>query len=444
MAATAGFLLLYLQVAQTQSEINSDLTSSDQSAYMNFAKKAYNTNMQFTGNRNRMPLYPYLQALFYSSELSDEAFFQQGKQRNIALSLLCLLALSLLFFAKFSRLYAIYALLSIAFLVFAIKSPFFQTELLFYTIFGLAFIFSVEAILIPKWYKSVSVGVLFALAHLCKASALPGLFMFVSSYGFLVFFTLLCRNTNRADLKKLLLHNLLHSLAAILTFMVLLFPYLQESKERYGSYFYNVNTTFYMWYDSWDEAKQGTRAAGDRLGWPHLPHELIPSPSKYLQEHSAEEILGRFHSGIKRMIASGCYLKRSKYRFGYCSQVGLNLLTLAFAVALHLPKLRYWGSGRSFQIVLYIVLFHVLYALSFAWYISLSSDGSRTILSLMIPLLWTVGIMLHSPRLRSSCASICHRPIRIVTVIYTLMFTTVFYEIYQVVRFRALLMYGGK
>ena len=262
LAATAGFLLLYLQVAQTQSEINSDLTSSDQSAYMNFAKKAYNTNMQFTGNRNRMPLYPYLQALFYSPELSDEAFFQQGKQRNVALSLLCLLALSLLFFAKFSRLYAIYALLSIAFLVFAIKSPFFQTELLFYTIFGLAFIFSVEAILIPKWYKSVGVGLLFTLAHLGKASAMPGLFIFVSSYGVLFVYQFISRRIRREDIKALLVN----VLAPLLVFFVLLFPYFSESKEKYGHYLYNVNTTFYMWYDSWNDVVEGTRPAGDRRG----------------------------------------------------------------------------------------------------------------------------------------------------------------------------------
>ena len=84
----------------------------------------------------------------------------------------------------------------------------------------------------------------------------------------------------------------------ILVFLLLLSPYLIESKAKYGAYFYNVNTTFYIWYDSWDEAKAGTLAAGDHLGWPDLPDEEIPSLQKYLDEHSAVEILHRFRDGV--------------------------------------------------------------------------------------------------------------------------------------------------
>ena len=73
------FLILYLDVAQKQSRRNHDLTQHDQRAYMNFAKKAYESRLQFTGTRNRMPLYPWIQALFYSPPMDDEAFFQQGK-----------------------------------------------------------------------------------------------------------------------------------------------------------------------------------------------------------------------------------------------------------------------------------------------------------------------------------------------------------------------------
>ena len=168
MGIALFFLILYLDIAQKQSRRNHDLTRSDQGAYMNFAKKAYESRLQYTGSRNRMPLYPWIQALFYSPQMDDETFFQQGKQLNVALSLICLLALGIAFFHKFSKLYAFYAILAIAFLVFAIKSPYFQVEILFYTLFGLAFMLSLDTLISPKWRKSIGVGVLFALATSAK------------------------------------------------------------------------------------------------------------------------------------------------------------------------------------------------------------------------------------------------------------------------------------
>ena len=497
------FLILYLDAAQKQSPVNHDLTRNDQSAYMNFAKKAYETRFQYTGTRNRMPLYPWIQALFYSPEMDDEAFFQQGKRLNVVLSLVCLLALGIAFFAKFSKLYAFYAILAIVFTVFAIKSPWFQTEILFYTLFAFAFILSLDTLISPKWYKSIGVGVLFALAHFSKANALPGLFIFISSYGVLFLLKLFSRSLNREKIKQILVH----ALTPLVVFMVLLFPYFQESKEKYGTYFYNVNTTFYMWYDSWDEAKEGTRAAGDRRGWPHMPHEEIPSLSKYLKEHSSAEIIDRFRSGIRQILVSGCYGKWSRYRYGYCSQVGLSLLILALGLPLLFKGIRWRKGEQNMHIVWYVLLFFLLYALSFVWYMSLIGRGTRTILALLIPLLWTVGLVVHSSpiqslqftrfltmgqksfhivyllltltlfyeiyqaitlraetayssnpvipllwiivfimhisRIQSLQRTIFPRPIKVFHIVYLLMLLTLFYEIYQVAAFRAATMYGG-
>ena len=39
-------------------------------------------------------------------------------------------------------------------------------------------------------------------------------------------------------------------------FLATVSPYLHTSKERFGRWFYNVNTSIYMWADSWDEVKQ--------------------------------------------------------------------------------------------------------------------------------------------------------------------------------------------
>ena len=435
------FLVLYLDIAQKQSEVNNDLSQNDQNAYMNFAKVAYETRFQFTGKRNRMPLYPWIQALFYSPQMDDEAFFQQGKQLNIALSLVCLLALGIAFFAKFSKIYAFYSILVIAFLVFAIKSPWFQTEILFYTLLGLAFILSLEVLISPKRYKSIGVGafVLFALAHLSKAGALPGLFIFISSYGALFLSRLFCcYSLNREQIKQ----TLYHALAPLLVFTGLLFPYFQESKDKYGSYFYNVNTTFYMWYDSWAEAKNGTKLAGDRYGWPDMPDEEIPSLSKYLNEHSADEIMERFRSGVEQLISAGCSYTRLD--LGYCSQVALSLVILAFGLPLLFKDIKRQKIYKNMHVVWYVLLFFLIYVLSSAWYMVIMGGGTRGILSLVIPLLWIVGLVVHAPQIQSLQFTISQRAVKVIDIVYLLMLLTVFCELYLVVTFRATAMYGGK
>ncbi len=175
LAAVALGLALYLYLATIQSEVNQDWSKVDQVAYMVFAKEDYKTRFAFTGNRNRMPLFPWLQALLYSPELSDDAFFEQGKRLNAFISLAGLAALGAACFHSFSKGFALYAVSVIAFLFFAIKAPWFQAEILFYALFAFAFMLSIESIRSPKWYKSVGLGLLFALAHFTKASVLPSL-----------------------------------------------------------------------------------------------------------------------------------------------------------------------------------------------------------------------------------------------------------------------------
>ena len=65
----------------------------------------------------------------------------------------------------------------------------------------------------------------------------------------------------------------------VFTFLAVEYPHISNSKRIYGHYFYNVNSTFYIWYDSWDDVMQGTRVHGDRVGWPDMPEDQIPSGS---------------------------------------------------------------------------------------------------------------------------------------------------------------------
>ena len=78
-----------------------------------------------------------------------------------------------------------------------------------------------------------------------------------------------------------------------MAFLVVLSPYLLNSKRVFGHFFYNVNSTFYVWYDDWPAASQGTYRHGDGVGWPKMPAGEIPSMGKYLRGHSAGQIAAR-------------------------------------------------------------------------------------------------------------------------------------------------------
>ncbi|MCE7984836.1 MAG: hypothetical protein DYG89_26995 [Caldilinea sp. CFX5] len=144
-------------------------------------------------------------------------------------------------------------------------------------------------LIVIDWQLASLTGVVAGIAHLTKASILPGLALFLAFAGLRWGWTALqCRNPAQGGLPQRLLSHLLPVLLVGVCFLLTVYPYISTSKRVFGHYFYNVNSTFYMWYDSWEEAKQGTRAHGARVGWPDMPPEEIPSLRKYLREHTAE------------------------------------------------------------------------------------------------------------------------------------------------------------
>ena len=83
------------------------------------------------------------------------------------------------------------------------------------------------------------------------------------------------RSTTTGQIKT----NLASLFLAICCFLAVIFPYILQSKEMYGQYFYNVNSTFYIWYDSWEDAKQAERDHAFTEGWPDLPSGQVPGKS---------------------------------------------------------------------------------------------------------------------------------------------------------------------
>ena len=432
---------LYLHIARVQNGVNSKMGMSDQSAYMDFAVDAYNTQWHYTGGRNRMPLFPWLMALFYTPGMSEEAFFAVGKLVNTWLSVLALALLGAAFLRRFPLIFANYAILCIAFLALVLKAPFVQAEILFYWLFAAAYIRALDTLRQPTWRGALEVGLLLALAHFTKASVLPTLAIYVASLG-LRWVIQLARGRYIAG-GALRLPG--QAAICLLAFVVALLPYLHESYLRYGSHFYNVNTTYYVWYDSWVEVKAGTRAAGDREGYPDMPPEAIPSLQKYLREHSTQQIIDRFANGARRLTEYGCLRADSAHRYGYCPQVAAGLAILALALPWLMWRTKLRGLAENAPVIFFSVATFAVYALGAAWYMPITGNqGPRVLLVLIVPFFWTLGSVVRASAIQAVKLRLGEWEVRAASLLFGLFSLTVIYEVWQLAIWRAATLYGGK
>jgi hypothetical protein len=397
---------LYVYGAVRQLErVNTEMTAFDQSAYMDFTRQIRESGFTYTGDRNRMPVYPTLQALFYRSGTSDETFFRQGKYVNLVLSLILLAGLALIFRRYFSPLHTLNLTLITGFTVFIFRAGWFQSELLFYFFNFCLFLLFWRLLERPSLLMAVLAGVMAALAHLTKASILPGLVVFaVCAAAQAVWAVLRRRRTATAPpnpqstsscrccygIRNPQAPWLYLAIVPIVLglYLLILSPYLNESKRIFGQYFYNVNSTFYIWYDSWPEAKEGTRAHGDRVGWPDMPADQIPSMAKYLREHSLEQIRDRFVEGGQRV------LENAGLSYGYAKYALIYAAALIAAVTWE--RRRAVGLIRRHPLlVAFLLLYFAAYFVLYAWYSSIVA-GNRLILSQFVPLLFTLSMGLRA------------------------------------------------
>jgi hypothetical protein len=174
-------------------------------------------------------------------------------------------------------------------------------------------------------------------------------------------------------------------------FLVVVFPYIRTSKERFGLYFYNVNSTFYMWYDSWDEAKQGTRAHGDRVGWPDMPADQIPSFQKYVREHTLLSMGGRFARGLRDLAG------RVRRSYGYAEFLAAYVIAAVLLFGQNFRKTRSILSRTSPSDLLFVLGYFSGYLLLFAWYTPIAA-GDRFVLSLFLPALLMLLMLLSRAR----------------------------------------------
>ncbi|HEY54504.1 MAG TPA: hypothetical protein G4N94_13725, partial [Caldilineae bacterium] len=174
------------------------------------------------------------------------------------------------------------------------------------------------------------------------------------------------------------------------------------SKRNYGHYFYNVNSTFYIWYDSWGQAKEGTRAHGDRVGWPDMPPEELPSMSKYFREHTRQQILDRLQNGAQKVMYGVLH------SYGYFRYVVIYASFLAIAVIWQWRK-----AKRTFisnpLLYLFLPSYFSAYFILYFWYAPIAK-GNRLILAQFLPLIfiltWRSTRLLREVRLKIGRSSI--------------------------------------
>jgi hypothetical protein len=365
---------------------------TDQGNYLQFAETARLRNFNYTGDQNRMPLYPFLQGLFYQPGMSDQAFFDQGKLRNIFLSLALLVVMYLLFRHYLGRWIGPLLTGIIAFSIYIFKAPYFQVEILYYFLAFLGFVLVLEMLAHPSWKLGIAAGVVFGLAHLAKASVLPGLLLFGGVFTLKLLIQLLPRlKDSAARLEKLapLGRQLLAGALVFVFFILVIFPYINAMKQRFGHYFYNVNTTFYVWFDTNPEAFQAEAKYHFAEQWPsQLSPDQLPSLRNYLRQHSLAQIAERFFAGLDEQIGNVLSpFSVTNYQLSY-----LAILCLVF-----LADLR--NSLRLVRSHPYRVAFSLLYFLgylaAFAWYSPIAPER-RFIYGLYIPFMFAVFCALQA------------------------------------------------
>jgi hypothetical protein len=373
-------------------EVNIDMTRADQNAYLHYAINMYKVlheGEEFRSKGAQGPLYPALLSLVYDPSLTEEEYFVRGKYASAGLSLILLGGLFFIFRKHFSLLHSANIILVEAFMVLLFMAPTFHAEPLFYFFGFCAFVLMYKMLINPSWKLGVLTGFMIGLAHFIKPSLLPALALFLLFSVAKATAPLCSRLVKRScivlgqsDVRVFSLR-LVSLVLVVVTFLCTVDPYIRSNKKVFGKYFYCVSTTFYMWYDSWEEAKQGTKAYGDRDGWPDMPTEQIPSLDKYLREHTVQQIFGRIWNGFwilhQRSASSYGY-----YKYGWIYLIGF----LAMAIINRRRTLE-MVAKQSF-LLLFCVSYFAAYLFAYAWYTPIAS-GNRFTLALFLPFMFAIS-----------------------------------------------------
>ena len=384
-------LLVFLGTAYYDAAIDHSINinvdyKGDQRSFMGFTEDVYNSGFTNTGNRNQMPAYPFIQALFYEPDNNLDELFLTGKEINILLSLFLLALLFAIFRFFFSLHQSLNLLLVVAFASFIFRSPYFKVEILFYFLNFIAFLLMALMIAQPTIKLGIVTGLVLGLTHLSKASIIPGIVAFV----FVIFVKEITQyyfkgkisNSKRKQIANRK-NEITGPLLVIIFFIATISPYVLESKKDYGEYFYNVNY-FVMWYDTWEEAE----IARDQYGFHNIPENEIPSIKKYLANHSFNDFVERIQYGV--------YRQSENFRY----QFNLFHFPVFFLAYLLIMLLLQWRKAvflikKNIFLASFVLFFMAGYLILFVWY-SPIVGLTRFIYGLFIPFLFSIFVAIKS------------------------------------------------
>lgn len=388
--ALAGLAAFYYLGATEHARIlNTERGRADQSGYLWDAVGIHSGRhggaSGLIGERNRMPVYPWLLSWLYDPSMTPDEFFEVGKQWNIRLSLVLLGAIWLIARCFLPPLPSTSLVLAIGFGYFVFKAGYAQVELLYYTFFFATFVTCCRLLTADsaaaRFRWAALSGVLAAVTHLTKAAVLPLVACLVAALAWQATAALLRERRARP-----LAHGLLAAVIFGVCFLGVLSPYLANSKRVFGHYFYNVNTTFYVWYDNWTLAALGTYRHGDGVGWPDLPSQAIPTMRSYWRTHDGAQIRDRVVDGMREMVVV------SYQRLAYFKYVSMYLIFAGFVAVTAWPDVKAAARRRT-ALLVFLLLYGTAYALAIAFYKPISGTTLRMLLAHVAPLLFAASCL---------------------------------------------------
>ena len=249
-----------------------------------------------------------------------------AKRWNIRLSLALLAALAVIFARQLPPLVAANLTAVVAFGYFVFKAGYAQSELLFYFLFFLTFLASgsswaAGAARSPAGWRAAA-GALAALAHLTKAALLPFVALFVGVYR------CLCVDPGRTS-RDVVARSARRPCPSSWSWRS--WPCFRRISSTASGpsaqYFYNVNTTFYAWYDNWAQASVGTLPAWRRRG---MARHAGRSDSVSVEILAVPYLRRRSRRGSA--AGSRTWLVRSYRTYGYLKYVAWYLAMLAIVI----------------------------------------------------------------------------------------------------------------
>jgi hypothetical protein len=261
-----------------------------------------------------------------------------------------------------------------AFGVFIYRAGKAQVDLLFYFVSFCAFVLLLQLFVRPRWWLAVLAGATTGLAHLTKASVLPGLAIWTAVFAAGIIWS--ADRWRRLGLLVLVIGS----------FFAVIFPYIQTSKRIYDSYFYNVNSTFVMWCDSSTEAFEFLDKHGNKDQWREVPPDERPSARKYWREHSVAQIGGRIWSGALDISTKNLRV------IGYYKFV-LGLLIAGVVLCLWRRRLTRDLVVQHRFVAIFCTLFFAGNFVLYAWYDRILKD-QRFFLSIFLPFAFVASLLI--------------------------------------------------